>query len=133
MHATGANNSAGVQRMANLLQISSPFGVPMETIDHDRIQLACYKTLQHCALEPAALETLATVMSDSYPFPTNLDRDVPDRSLNPPAASNYCLVHSSKVGMRFDLNRRSKIIVGAVAASSTSLSLFGSRQDNYAS
>ena len=83
MHGAGANNSADVQRIANLFQISSPFGIAMETIDHDRIQLACYDALQASPPSGSALETLATVMSDSYPFPTNLDRDVPDSSLTP--------------------------------------------------
>jgi ectoine hydroxylase-related dioxygenase (phytanoyl-CoA dioxygenase family) len=91
MHAAGANNSADIQRLANLLQISTPFGVTMESIDHDRIQLACYGALQHSTLEPGALETLATVMSDSYPFPTNLDRDVPDRSLTPTSSKQILL------------------------------------------
>jgi len=91
MHAAGANNSVDVQRMANLLQISSAFGVPMETIDPDRIQLACYETLRQSAPIGSALETLITVMSDSYPFPTNLDRDVPDRSLTPTSSKQLLL------------------------------------------
>lgn len=91
MHGAGANNSADVQRLANLFQISSPFGIPMETIDHDRVQLACYDTLQASPPSGNALETLATVMSDSYPFPTNLDRDVPDSSLTPTSSKQLLL------------------------------------------
>ena len=74
-----------------LLQIPSAFGVPMETIDPDRIQLACYETLRQSAPIGSALETLITVMSDSYPFPTNLDRDVPDRSLTPTSSKQLLL------------------------------------------
>ena len=91
MHAAGANNSAEIQRMANLLQISSPFGIPMEAIGHDRIQLACYDALQASQLTGKSLETLSTVMSDSYPFPTNLDRDVPDNSLTPTSSRQLIL------------------------------------------
>ena len=91
MHAAGANNSADVQRIANLLQISSPFGVPMESIDHDRIQMACYNLLKAFPPKGSALETLTTVMSDSYPFPTNLDRDVPDSSLAPTSSRQLLL------------------------------------------
>ena len=97
MHGAGANNSADVQRMANLLQISSPFGIPMETIDHDRVQQACYDTLLASPPEGYALETLATVMSDGYPFPTNLDRDVPDSSLTP-ATSKQLLLRALEQG-----------------------------------
>ena len=91
MHGAGANNSADVQRIANLLQVSSPFGIPMETIDHDRVQLACYDSLQQSPPQGDALETLTTVMSDSYPFPTNLDRDVPDNSLTPTSSKQLLL------------------------------------------
>jgi ectoine hydroxylase-related dioxygenase (phytanoyl-CoA dioxygenase family) len=91
MHGAGANNSSDVQRLANLFQISSPFGIPMETIDHDRVQLACYDTLQASPPSGSSLQTLATVMSDSYPFPANLDRDVPDSSLTPTSSKQLLL------------------------------------------
>ena len=91
MHGAGANNSADVQRIANLLQISSPFGIAMETVDHDRIQLACYDALLKSPPQGEALETLTTVISDSYPFPTNLDRDVPDNSLTPTSSKQLLL------------------------------------------
>jgi len=91
IHAAGANNSEGVQRMANLLQVSSPFGIPMEIIDHGRIQLACYDILMASRPDGRALDTLATVMSDSYPFPTNLDRDVPDGSITPTSSKQLFL------------------------------------------
>ncbi len=91
MHAAGANNSEDVQRLANLLQISSAFGIPMEIIDHDRLQLACYDVLRASPPQGSALQTLATVMSDSYPFPTNLDRDVPDSNLTPTSSRQLLL------------------------------------------
>lgn len=91
MHGAGANQSDNIQRLANLLQISSPFGVPMEMIDHSRIQLACYDLLTTTELSGDSLETLLTVVSDSYPFPTNLDRDIPKDSLTP-ASSKELLI-----------------------------------------
>jgi ectoine hydroxylase-related dioxygenase (phytanoyl-CoA dioxygenase family) len=91
MHGAGANNSEAIQRIANLLQISSPFGIPMETVGHDRIQLACYDALKASTLQVGALETLSTVISDGYPFPTNLDRDVPDSSLTPTSSKQLLL------------------------------------------
>ena len=83
MHGAGANKSKDVQRLANLLQISSPFGKAMEMIDHDRIQLACYELLKRSTASRDELDSLLTIISDSYPFPTNLDRDAPENSLTP--------------------------------------------------
>lgn len=83
MHGAGGNKSKDIQRLANLLQISSAFGKAMEMIDHDRIQLACYESLKTISLSDDALDTLLTIMSESYPFPSNLDRDIPKESLTP--------------------------------------------------
>ena len=83
MHGAGSNISKDVQRLVNLLQVSSPFGVSMEKIDHDRIQIACFDTLSATTPKGDELDTLLTIMSDSYPFPTNLDRDAPEDSLTP--------------------------------------------------
>ncbi len=83
MHGAGSNQSTNVQRLANLLQVSSPFGIPMEMVDRDRIQLACYQAL--VASEPSgnAKDTLMTIISDSYPFPTNLDQETPGENMTP--------------------------------------------------
>ncbi len=83
MHGAGSNTSSNINRLANLLQISSSFGIPMEMVDHDRIQLACIDALQKVQLSWEECHTITTVMSDSYPFPTNLDRDTPVASLTP--------------------------------------------------
>ncbi len=98
MHGAGSNLSSDIQRLANLLQISSPFGIPMEMINHERIQLICFETLRLLTLDESALDTLATVMSDSYPFPTNLDRDTPDSSLTP-TSSKQLLIQALNEGM----------------------------------
>ena len=85
-HGAGANTSTGISRMANLLQISSPFGRAMESLD---------RTAMVCAVYPALLEMKAAGRSDrdlrnavnataeGYPFPTNLDNDQPIGSLAP--------------------------------------------------
>ena len=83
MHAAGSNRSIDVQRLGNLLQISSTFGRPMEVVDRARMQRACYPLLAKAGLSEAELDTLTTVLSDSYPFPTNLDRDAPEGSMTP--------------------------------------------------
>jgi ectoine hydroxylase-related dioxygenase (phytanoyl-CoA dioxygenase family) len=93
MHAAGANQSADIKRMANLLQVSSAFGKPMESLDHQAMQLACYPALQQAKLKGAALDTIATVLSDAYAFPSNLDRDAPDSSsgLRPLSGKNVLM------------------------------------------
>ena len=83
MHGAGANTSADVERMANLLQISSAFGKQMESIDQQRMQLACYHQLTVAILSSDELSAVATALSDSYPFSSNMDRDAPGASLRP--------------------------------------------------
>lgn len=95
MHGAGSNISKDTQRLVNLLQISSPFGVPMEKIDYDRIQLACFDAISSATPQGAELDTLLTIMSDSYPFPTDLDRDIPETSLSP--TSSKQLLHQALV------------------------------------
>ncbi|MCP3689019.1 MAG: phytanoyl-CoA dioxygenase, partial [Gammaproteobacteria bacterium] len=91
MHGAGENRSSHIKRIANLLQISSAFGRPMEALDHARMQLASFDVLKARQLDPAGLETIATVLSDNYPFPTNLDRDAPVDSLTPTSGKQLLL------------------------------------------
>ena len=44
-HGAGTNVSADIQRVANLLQVSSAFGRAMETVDRDRVLRAVYPVL----------------------------------------------------------------------------------------
>ena len=44
-HGAGTNVSADIQRVANLLQVSSAFGRAMETVDRDRVVRAVYPAL----------------------------------------------------------------------------------------
>lgn len=79
-HAAGANVTANLARSANLLQVSSAFGKPMEQIDtlpliertwdglrseHDRNGMS------------AEVKAFVTAIAEGYPFPTNLDRRAP--------------------------------------------------------
>ncbi|KAJ5915232.1 hypothetical protein N7454_011127 [Penicillium verhagenii] len=98
-HAAGENvmdpNAGGFRRVANLLQVSSPFGKPMETVDSlplvkgtwdllvKRYQ-AAGKQIADQDLDPeqsslAAREIRAFIqtVAEGYPFPTNLDRRPP--------------------------------------------------------
>ena len=79
-HAAGENRSAGIKRMANLLQVSSPFGRAMESVDRLRMSNALFPALLRLKASGAGMGALRNVVAASaedYPFPTNLDRDQP--------------------------------------------------------
>lgn len=86
-HAAGTNHSTDHQRMVNLLQVSSAFGVPMETLDHDVICQAIYPTLQKRynagEIDEAVLAAVIATAAQGYSFPTNLDTDPPIGGLAP--------------------------------------------------
>lgn len=86
-HAAGSNRTADFHRMANLLQISSAFGKPMESIDRDAMMLAVYplllKGLEQQELDNVNVESVIAHTADGYSFPTNLDIDPPLNGLAP--------------------------------------------------
>jgi ectoine hydroxylase-related dioxygenase (phytanoyl-CoA dioxygenase family) len=88
MHGAGANTSTDIRRMANLLQISSPFGRAMESLDRTAMVRATYPSL--LAMKAAGrsdreLRNAVNATAEGYAFPTNLDRDQPIGSLAPPS------------------------------------------------
>jgi ectoine hydroxylase-related dioxygenase (phytanoyl-CoA dioxygenase family) len=88
MHGAGANTSTDVRRMANLLQISSPFGRAMEAMDRTAMVRAIYPSL--LAMKAAGrsdrdVRNAVNATAEGYAFPTNLDRDQPIGSLAPPS------------------------------------------------
>ena len=77
-HGAGSNVSRDVQRMANLLQVSSAFGRAMESVNRIRTAAAVYPALRARRAAGAGARALAnavTCAADGYPFPTNLDLD----------------------------------------------------------
>ncbi len=86
-HAAGENRSTDIQRMANLLQVSSAFCRAMETLDREKM---C-KTLYPVMLERtrsgrwsrAEIEAAVSACAEGYSFPTNLDSDPPVGGLAP--------------------------------------------------
>jgi ectoine hydroxylase-related dioxygenase (phytanoyl-CoA dioxygenase family) len=86
MHGAGANTSTDIRRMANLLQISSPFGRAMESMDRTAMVRAVYPSLLAMKAAGRSEQELANAVNataEGYPFPTNLDRDQPIGSLAP--------------------------------------------------
>ncbi|NKB50626.1 MAG: phytanoyl-CoA dioxygenase [Rhizobiaceae bacterium] len=82
-HAAGSNVTKDVDRMANLLQVSSAFGVSLERIDRVAMCKLVYPVLTGGKFSQA--HTRATIAStgEGYPFPTSLDTDPPVGGLAP--------------------------------------------------
>jgi ectoine hydroxylase-related dioxygenase (phytanoyl-CoA dioxygenase family) len=87
-HGAGDNVSADIRRMANLLQVSSPFGRAMEAMDRTAMVRAVYPALleMKAAGRPSRdLHNVVVSTAEGYPFPTNLDSDQPIGTLAPPS------------------------------------------------
>ena len=87
LHAAGNNTSTDIFRMANLLQISSPFGRAMETVNRLKMSLTVYPILLdaklHNKISEIEIDNIIAACSESYSFPTNLDLDPPVNGLAP--------------------------------------------------
>ncbi len=86
VHGAGTNVSADIQRVANLLQVSSAFGRAMESVDRDRVTRAVYPVLldrSRAGAPDSALHDALAATAEGYPFPTNLDLDQPVGGLTP--------------------------------------------------
>lgn len=80
-HAAGENVSVDIDRMVNLLQVSSAFGRAMEAVDRRTMSLALFPGLlrlkQRGDLSQAEVDAAIAVTAEGYAFPTNLDTDPP--------------------------------------------------------
>lgn len=82
-HAAGANVTSGsdsVRRSANLLQISSAFGKPMESVNRTAVVLNVWDDLKRMHAECGfsdSLDALICIAGEGYSLPTNLDLDPP--------------------------------------------------------
>ncbi|MGA8048253.1 MAG: phytanoyl-CoA dioxygenase family protein [Dermatophilaceae bacterium] len=92
-HAAGSNRTSDIQRMANLLQVSSAFGRSMETVDRARVVEAVYPSLLRRAGEwsQTSLERVVAASAEGYAFPANLDRAQPVGGLAPPTQAEVVL------------------------------------------
>jgi ectoine hydroxylase-related dioxygenase (phytanoyl-CoA dioxygenase family) len=85
-HGAGTNVSADVQRMANLLQVSSAFGRAMETVDRAKVSRAIFPVLRarrEAGVDHATLADALACAAEGYPFPSNLDLDANVDGLTP--------------------------------------------------
>ncbi|MET0899276.1 MAG: phytanoyl-CoA dioxygenase family protein [Mycobacterium sp.] len=85
-HGAGENKSSDIKRMANLLQVSSPFGRAMESLDRTAMVAAVYpalRAMRTSGRSPRDILNAVVATAEGYPFPTNLDLDQPIGSLAP--------------------------------------------------
>ncbi|KAK4997861.1 hypothetical protein LTR28_013848 [Elasticomyces elasticus] len=79
-HAAGANQTNDFERSANLIQVSSAFGKPMETIDSIPLVEKCWDMLSSRYKEEGMsdeTDAFVKALVEGYPFPTNLDKRPP--------------------------------------------------------
>jgi ectoine hydroxylase-related dioxygenase (phytanoyl-CoA dioxygenase family) len=94
LHGAGANTVLNSRRMANLLQVSSAFGRPMETVDTARLSLSIYPALTSAVAAGRApapghaapvgapwtdrhTSNVVAAVAAGYAFPANLDAASP--------------------------------------------------------
>jgi ectoine hydroxylase-related dioxygenase (phytanoyl-CoA dioxygenase family) len=86
-HAGGENRTTDVQRMANLLQVSSAMGRAMESVDREGMCRRLYPAIRALRsggrLSDAETEAAIAAAAEGYAFPTNLDSDPPVGGLAP--------------------------------------------------
>lgn len=104
-HAAGQNDSENIMRSANLLQISSAFGKPMEMIDTYSLVEATWDFLKDMHKEKGLSDRVMTFVgnvAEGYPFPTNLDRRVPETAGMAPESEQDLLIRGLKEGWSKD-------------------------------
>lgn len=93
-HAAGQNDSKDILRTANLLQISSAFGKPMEMIDTLPLIEGTWEGLVGKFKQEGMSEEVKAFVGnvgEGYPFPTNLDRRVPETAGMAPSSEQDVL------------------------------------------
>ena len=84
-HAAGTNTTKNVERMVNLLQVSSPFGRTMETINRKDMVKKIFPTLikiyKNKEMKEKDIIAAINACAEGYAWPTNLDFDPPSNKL----------------------------------------------------
>lgn len=87
MHGAGTNQSEDILRLVNLLQVSSAFGIPIESVNRPKMAMALQPVLAqakaHGTLTDQAIENVIAASTAGYAYPTNLDTDPPVGGLAP--------------------------------------------------
>ena len=87
LHGAGTNYTSDVQRMANLLQVSSAFGRAMESLNRLEMCEITYPVLvekvKQAGWSARDTQNVIAACAEGYSFPTNLDSDQPIGGLAP--------------------------------------------------
>lgn len=75
MHGAGTNRTEDMYRMVNLLQVSSPMGRTMESIDRTAMVKALYPVIRDGRWDRDQAGRIVAASAEGYAFPTNLDTD----------------------------------------------------------
>ena len=104
-HAAGANElpaESAFHRKANLLQVSSAFGKPMETVETVPVIRSCWEGLTKKFKEAGGvdeeLRLLVKAIAEAYPFPTNLDKRPPAPSGMAPESEQDIVIRGLEGG-----------------------------------
>ena len=94
-HAAGANVSADINRLVNLVQVGSAFGRSLEHINRDAMCRRLYPTLleNKAGLDDATIQRAITNCAHGYSFPTMLDTDPPVGGLAPKTQAQFMREH----------------------------------------
>lgn len=85
LHGAGENRTQDIERLANLLQISSALGIPLESVNRTAMCKLLYPALKTSDLSEQERNWAIAACAEGYPFPTNLDTDPPVGGLAPPS------------------------------------------------
>ncbi|CAD0106102.1 unnamed protein product [Aureobasidium uvarum] len=105
LHHAAGNNTSDVDRSANLLQISSAFGKPMEQIDAIPLVRTCWPDIESLYKTQGlsdSVETVIAAIGEGYPFPTNLDKRPPAPSGMAPSNEQDVMREAIKAGWDTD-------------------------------
>ena len=105
-HGAGENVSDGIQRLGNLVQVSSAMGRAMETLDRLAMCKALYPVLRDggLGLNDTEQRALIAATAEGYSFPTSLDNDPPVGGLAPKTQADIMLNALARGDLPADLN-----------------------------
>ncbi|MEM7241886.1 MAG: phytanoyl-CoA dioxygenase family protein [Pseudomonadota bacterium] len=92
-HGAGDNASEDIQRLGNLVQVSSAMGRTMESLDRAAMCKALYPVLLDgdLGLSDAERHAVIAATTEGYSFPTSLDNDPPVGGLAPKTQADIIL------------------------------------------
>lgn len=100
-HAAGSNQSANINRMVNLLQVSSAFGKPMESIDTISLVESSWDELSRLYQDKTLRDetkSFVAALGEGYAFPSNLDIHEPKAGSMAPVSEQDIILEALQRG-----------------------------------